>query len=281
MRIDVKKWIKEIAVMAVITVAAMIVIGYLRAPSYENAEIPSIDRVSVAGKPIALASYRGQPLVVHFWATWCPTCRAEAGNIDAVAENNPVVTVAVKSGSDADLMNYLNENDLHFEVVNDRDGTLSNAFKIGVFPTTIILDSDGKVFWSETGYTTSCGAETAVVAGRVVPGLKRLTCCFKPLKSARPLRRRAEGPADFELLRIGCEAGAAAGADDLKAIRIEIVERSVDRCSAIEHAEVAAINGWFVGAFPAFAHVFEFERFIAFGRRPGIVIGAGCEDCQR
>lgn len=157
MRIDVKKWIKEIAVMAVITVAAMIVIGYLRAPSYENAEIPSIDRVSVAGKPIALASYRGQPLVVHFWATWCPTCRAEAGNIDAVAENNPVVTVAVKSGSDADLMNYLNENDLHFEVVNDRDGTLSNAFKIGVFPTTIILDSDGKVFWSETGYTTSWG----------------------------------------------------------------------------------------------------------------------------
>lgn len=98
-----------------------------------------------------------KPVLVHFWATWCPICKAEAGNIQTISENFEVITIAVKSGSDKDIEEYLTSHNLNFKVVNDEDGYITHKFNISVFPTTIIYDKNRDVVFSDVGYTTTWG----------------------------------------------------------------------------------------------------------------------------
>ena len=98
-----------------------------------------------------------KPILVHFWATWCPICKAEADNIERLSLYYDVVTIAVNSGSDYEIQEYLNERDLTFKVINDKDSSLAKHFNINVYPTTFIYDKDKKLIFSEVGYTSSFG----------------------------------------------------------------------------------------------------------------------------
>jgi len=98
-----------------------------------------------------------KPILLHIWATWCPTCKMEAGNIQRISEHFNVITIAVKSGTDKDIQKYMKEHDLNFKVINDGDGTLSAKLHINAFPTTIIYYSNKKSVFSEVGYTSTLG----------------------------------------------------------------------------------------------------------------------------
>jgi thiol-disulfide isomerase/thioredoxin len=96
-------------------------------------------------------------IIVHFWATWCPTCKLEASNIQTLSENFEVVTIAVKSGSDKEIKKWLKDRDYTFKVINDYDGRLSSEFNIAAFPTTFIYNKNKEALFSEVGYTSTFG----------------------------------------------------------------------------------------------------------------------------
>ncbi|QOP40686.1 redoxin domain-containing protein [Sulfurimonas marina] len=98
-----------------------------------------------------------KPFIIHFWATWCPTCKLEASNIELLSKYYNVVTIAVNSGSDYEIHSYLKERDLDFEVVNDTNSELSKIFKIQAYPTTFIYDKNQNLVFSEVGYTSTFG----------------------------------------------------------------------------------------------------------------------------
>ncbi|MBW6487877.1 MAG: protein disulfide oxidoreductase [Sulfurimonas sp.] len=98
-----------------------------------------------------------EPILIHFWATWCPTCKAEAPNIQTISEHYNVLTIAIKSGNNSEIEEYLKSRGLNFYVVNDTEGVLAEKFGVLVFPTTIIYDKNGEVFFSDIGYTTTFG----------------------------------------------------------------------------------------------------------------------------
>ena len=98
-----------------------------------------------------------KPILVHFWATWCPTCRMEAGNIQRLSEHFEVISIAVKSGSDDEIQEYMKEHNLNFKVINDIDGTLAAQFHISAFPTTFIYDTYKNSVFNEVGYTSTLG----------------------------------------------------------------------------------------------------------------------------
>ncbi len=98
-----------------------------------------------------------KPILIHLWATWCPTCKLEAANIERISKSFNVVTFAVNSGNDAEIQNYLQKRDLHFKVVNDKDGLYARDFKIAGYPTTFIYDKDKNLIFSEVGYTSTIG----------------------------------------------------------------------------------------------------------------------------
>ena len=97
-----------------------------------------------------------KPLMIHFWATWCPVCSLEASNIQAISKDYEVLTVAVKSNKD-EIKKYLKDNKLDFKVVNDKNGIMASEFNIQAYPTTFIYDKNKKLIFSEVGYTSLFG----------------------------------------------------------------------------------------------------------------------------
>ena len=100
---------------------------------------------------------KDKPLLLHFWATWCPTCKLEADNIQRLSKHYQVLSIAVKSGNNTAIEKYMQERGFDFAVVNDKDAALAHKFHINAFPTTFIYDKNHHLKFSEVGYTSTLG----------------------------------------------------------------------------------------------------------------------------
>lgn len=88
---------------------------------------PPLSGVLLDGKPFVLAAKPAQPVLVHFWATWCPICRAEQSSIESLAHDNPnVVTVAMHSGNSTVVQQYMREQAVSFPVIYDADNQIGS-----------------------------------------------------------------------------------------------------------------------------------------------------------
>ena len=146
-------WLRELGILLLIVIAVR---AYQQRALVSGAA-PELTGIDLDGKPVSLADYRGKPLVLHFWATWCKVCSAEQHNIDALAANVPVLTVATESGSSQRIAAYAAEHHLSPRIIADPTSTLAKRFGVSAFPTTFILDSRGVIRHSEVGYTTELG----------------------------------------------------------------------------------------------------------------------------
>ena len=119
---------------------------------------PTLQGVLLNGTPYQLPAHLDRPVLVHFWATWCPICRAEQGSIDAIAhDRSDTITIAMQSGSDAQVASYMREQGIALPVLNDSDGRISKAWGVHAVPASFIIDSNGQISFVEVGYTTSIG----------------------------------------------------------------------------------------------------------------------------
>ncbi len=157
MKINIKKVIKEIIIFTFIIFIMSNVISFLRKPDLQTDSLPYFQGHLITKKEFNLEKYRGKPLIIHFWATWCPTCKLEASNIEKISKEYQVITIAVNSGSDEKIQNFMSKHGLTFTTINDNSGTISKQFKISVYPTTFIFSSSGNLKFSEVGYTSSLG----------------------------------------------------------------------------------------------------------------------------
>lgn len=153
--LTLKKILKELITTALFIFIAANVISYFRAPELSSTKLPSIEQTLISGKVFNTQEYKGKPLMIHFWATWCPICKAEASNIESVSKEYNVLTIALKSGKNSEVLSYLQKRNLHFQTLNDTTGYYANAFKVSVFPTTFIYDKKGNLRFSEVGYTST------------------------------------------------------------------------------------------------------------------------------
>jgi thiol-disulfide isomerase/thioredoxin len=118
---------------------------------------PALAGVLLDGKPVALAAFAGRPVLVHFWATWCPICSAEQGSIDALARDTPVITVAMQSGEHDAVVQHMRKETLSFPVLNDPDGVIAAQWGVRAVPASFIVDGAGQIRFVEVGYTTGIG----------------------------------------------------------------------------------------------------------------------------
>jgi peroxiredoxin len=118
---------------------------------------PALEGLMLDGKPVSLADYRGRPVLVHFWATWCPVCRTEEGSINAISKDHQVLSVATTSGEAQEVAAYLKKQGLDFPVIPDESGILGVAWGIRGVPSSFIIDADGRIRHAAVGYTTELG----------------------------------------------------------------------------------------------------------------------------
>lgn len=154
---EIKHWGKEALSLGLMLFIMMNAVSYFRAPNVKDQNLPEISTILTNKELFCTADYQGKPVLIHFWATWCPTCKLEAANIEYISQKYNVITIAVKSDSDANINTYLQDNDLSFKVINDAESILSQSFDVQAYPTTFIYNKNGKLSFSEVGYTSTLG----------------------------------------------------------------------------------------------------------------------------
>jgi peroxiredoxin len=152
-----KKFIKEALVTLFLAFIIVNLLSYLRKPQLSFQKLPSLTIPMTDGTTFKSSNYHDKPLIIHFWATWCPTCKLEISNFNTLAKEYNLITIAVQSGSNEVLKEFMKERGLSFPLINDRNGVLAKKFAINAYPTTLLFDKDGKLAFAEVGYTSTLG----------------------------------------------------------------------------------------------------------------------------
>ena len=91
-----KDYLKEIIKSILIITVVLNAYSYYQAQDLNKEKLP-LQNISLNDKPI----------MIHFWATWCPVCKIEAPNIQRVSKDYNVLTIASQSGTDEEIKEYL------------------------------------------------------------------------------------------------------------------------------------------------------------------------------
>ncbi len=120
---------------------------------------PAVDftLTSLDGKQVRLSDLRGKVVLLNFWATWCPPCKAEMPDLEAIyrenADSHNFVILAVDVEEQAELARtFAKQYGLTFPVLPDSDGRVSNnRYFIRTLPTSFIIDRAGNVRYQWSG----------------------------------------------------------------------------------------------------------------------------------
>lgn len=118
---------------------------------------PALQGQSVDGQAISLQAFRGRPVLVHFWASWCQICQLEHATIDNIAADHAVITVMTRSGSEEEALQYLREKDIHATVILDEEGDLADHYNVRGVPASFIINANGEIDDVEIGYSSEIG----------------------------------------------------------------------------------------------------------------------------
>ncbi|MGD0960770.1 MAG: protein disulfide oxidoreductase [Methylomonas sp.] len=129
---------------------------FLRDSDLVTGKPPDIAQPTLSNLPaIALVS-RG-PAVIYFWAEWCGICAMMQNSMTALAADYPQLTIALRSGADNKVENYLQQHHLAWPVVNDEHGAIARRFGVNAVPAVFIVDNDGEIVFTSIGYSTEWG----------------------------------------------------------------------------------------------------------------------------
>lgn len=119
--------------------------------------VPDLEVEAFDGDTVTIDDYRGTPLVVNFWASWCPPCVAEMPDLEAVhqASNDQVAFVGVNTQDTVEAAEDLVEQTgVTYDLVRDPDGELFRAFGVFGMPSTFYVDASGAIVHQHTGLLT-------------------------------------------------------------------------------------------------------------------------------
>jgi len=118
---------------------------------------PAFEAALLDGTPVSLKIVQNRPLLLHFWASWCPVCRVEQGSIQSISEDYAVLTVSIDDMPAAKLAEWMTEHDVSYPVISDTSAVLANRYGVNGVPASIIIDADDQIRFVEVGYTTEIG----------------------------------------------------------------------------------------------------------------------------
>ncbi|KAA0445305.1 MAG: redoxin domain-containing protein [Candidatus Thioglobus sp.] len=120
--------------------------------------VPSFTSKTLSAEVINSNPVPNQAFLIHFWATWCPLCKWENDNIQALSADYKVLNIAIQSGSDADIKQYAQKNNMRLDnIINDNSGSLAKLFGVSGTPSSFFVGKDGKIEFVEVGYITTLG----------------------------------------------------------------------------------------------------------------------------
>jgi len=138
-----------------------------------NVKTPALQLPDLSGKPVDLADFKGQVVLINFWATWCPPCREEMPsiwNLFNEFRGKPFRVLAVNmSETRVEVNTFLPEAmKRDFVVLMDRDGGSIQGWNIPAFPTTFIVDKHGRLRYRLVGPAEWDGYENKQLVAKLL-----------------------------------------------------------------------------------------------------------------
>ncbi|HLR75872.1 MAG TPA: TlpA disulfide reductase family protein [Virgibacillus sp.] len=109
---------------------------------------PDFELKTLDGEKMKLSDFRGQRVMLNFWATWCPPCRAEIPDMQKFYEDKDVEILAVNlydTDNEDDISEFIDEFGMTFPVLLDEGSAVSTTYQIQPIPTTYLIDSNGRI----------------------------------------------------------------------------------------------------------------------------------------
>ncbi len=132
-----------------------------------NFQAPDFALTPLDGASISLSQQRGKIVLINFWATWCPPCRAEMPEINAVAQAHPdqLIVLAINNAEEeARVRQFVSEFQLTFPILLDPDGSVANKYAVLGLPTSFFVDREGIVRAANIGAMSRAYIEAQIAA---------------------------------------------------------------------------------------------------------------------
>jgi len=126
---------------------------------------PDFSAIDMDGNELVLSDMAGEtPLVLDFWATWCPPCRMEIPLLNQFASNHEgeVMVVGITSEaaeSESVIREFVGDQNLVFRIIHDPSGEISESYFVTAIPFLVVIDTEGTVVATHLGYSETIIAE--------------------------------------------------------------------------------------------------------------------------
>ena len=116
---------------------------------------PDFTLQDTSGKIHTLSDYRGRPVIINFWTTWCPPCREELPSMNRawhMIEEEGIAMLAINMGEDEDtIFIFSADYPTDFPVLMDRSCEVNEKWPVKGLPTTYVIAPDGTIAYRAIG----------------------------------------------------------------------------------------------------------------------------------
>ena len=116
---------------------------------------PDFELMDTEGNRHRLSDYRGRPVIINFWTTWCPPCREEIPSMNRawqVLEQEGIAMLAINMGEDEDtIFIFSADYPADFPMLMDRSGEVIAEWPVKGLPTTYVVAPDGTIAFRAIG----------------------------------------------------------------------------------------------------------------------------------
>ncbi len=112
---------------------------------------PGFELMNLNGEAVSLSDYKGKKVILNFWATWCPPCKAEMPHMENFYKDNSenveilAVNLMNTESNRENVQEFIEEYGLTFPILLDESGELGKEYRAVTIPTTYMINTEGVI----------------------------------------------------------------------------------------------------------------------------------------